>query len=332
MRPTFHPRLAGLTPFDDPGVFVGFTFQRRGLVFDLGNATALSSRDLVKVSHAFVSHTHMDHFIGFDHLVRLLLGRTKRLFLYGPPGFLKNVEGRLSGYTWNLVENYESRFLLVAAEVGEDHVTTRTFACRQAFAPVDESRAPFTGTLLSEPALTVTAAVLDHKIPCLGFALAERFHVNVMKDRLTEMGLAVGPWLARMKESLWSGAPPETPVEAPTPDGGTRALTLGEVAEKAVRITPGQKIAYVTDAAGSPENEERILALANHADHLFIEAAFLHQDLSEAREKHHLTARQAGSLARRAGAKDLTVFHFSPRYAGREGELIAEARAAFRDE
>ncbi|MBU2488832.1 MAG: ribonuclease Z [Proteobacteria bacterium] len=332
MRPTFHPRLAGQTPFDDPGVFVGFIFEKRALLFDLGHATALSSRDLVKVSHAFVSHTHMDHFIGFDHLVRLLLGRNKHLFVYGPPGFLKNVEGHLSGYTWNLVENYGSRFLLTAAEVGTDEVITRTYACGKAFAPVEEAREPFSGILFSEPSLTVSATVLDHKTPCLGFALSERFHVNVLKDRLAEMGLAIGPWLARMKEALWTGAPLDSLLDAPAVDGSIRRLPLGEVREKAVRISPGQKIAYVTDVVASPENEARILDLAANADHLFIEAAFLHEDLAEARKKHHLTARQAGDLARRAGARDFTVFHISPRYAGRENELHAEALRAFSGE
>jgi ribonuclease Z len=43
----------------------------------------------------------------------------------------------------------------------------------------------------------------------------------------------------------------------------------------------------------------------------------------------HLTARQAGSIARAAGARLVTPFHFSPRYAGREAELRAEVEAAW---
>ena len=46
-------------------------------------------------------------------------------------------------------------------------------------------------------------------------------------------------------------------------------------------------------------------------------------------ESMHLTARQAGSIARAAGAKLVIPFHFSPRYAGREAELRREVEAAW---
>ena len=65
MRPVFHPRLVN-RPFDDPGLFVPFLFDARALLFDCGENPALSSRDILKISHIFISHTHMDHFFGFD--------------------------------------------------------------------------------------------------------------------------------------------------------------------------------------------------------------------------------------------------------------------------
>jgi len=65
--------------------------------------------------------------------------------------------------------------------------------------------------------------------------------------------------------------------------------------------------------------------LAMEADHLFIEAAFLEKDRETAKRKYHLTAREAGLVARRAGVKQFTLLHFSPRYSGQEEAFLKEA-------
>jgi ribonuclease Z len=77
-------------------------------------------------------------------------------------------------------------------------------------------------------------------------------------------------------------------------------------------------------------NNEKIIEFVRDSDHLFMEAAFLDRDHETARQKYHLTARQAGELAARAGARQLNVFHFSPRYLGQETLLYEEALDAYK--
>lgn len=331
MHPLLHPRLIN-SPFDDPGLYVSLFFENRALLFDLGDISSLSSRDVLKISHVFVSHTHMDHFIGFDQLLRLFLGREKTLYLYGPEGFLSHLEGRLSGYSWNLVRHYDTRLTLEATEVHPDYLISRQYPCRSAFIPVHpEKRRPFHGVLLKEPALTVSAVILDHSIPCLGFSIKEHFHVNIMKDKVAELGLTVGPWLRRFKQALYHHQDPGSPFEVAfgTDTGPASAFALKDLADRIAIITPGQKITYVTDVGGSTSNLETLVEFAKDSGHLFIEAAFLEKHADIAATKFHLTARQAGWIAGKSGSRSFTLFHFSPRYIG-QGELLQqEAREAF---
>ena len=189
MSPSFRPRLVN-DPFDDPALFIALAFEKRALLFDMGDLGRLSARDILKISHGFVSHTHMDHFCGFDRLLRLCLGREKQLHLYGPEGFLENLEGKLKAYNWNLVDHYRYPFELIAYEITADQIHTRRYPCRSRFMPDPgmDQRQPFSGVLLQEPSLRVEARILDHGTPCLGFSLAEPLHINI-DNRLMVCGM-----------------------------------------------------------------------------------------------------------------------------------------------
>lgn len=329
MTPVFHPVLVN-SPFADPCVYVDFLFDRRAMLFDLGTLSDLPTRKILRISHIFVSHTHIDHFIGFDHLVRLCLGRQKQIHLFGPAGFVDQVWHRLASYTWNLVYSYDTDFTVVATEIHPDGSgLSSEFHCLRGFKPENVTVRRFTDSIIHlEEGLLVRAAQLDHKIPSLAFSLEEKLHVNILKKRLEEAGLVVGPWLNGLKQAIQQEKPDDTPIQA----AGTRGavvLTLRELREQIVKIETGQKVCYVTDAAFTPENAERIVDLAREADYLFIEATFLDDDSDRAATRHHLTASQAGKLARRAAVARVIPFHFSPRYTGRGNEISAELQQAW---
>src|SRR6185312_3253880 len=119
MRPISDASLVN-REFGDPGVFIDLKFERRAILFDIGDVTALPTRKLLRVSDIFVSHTHMDHFAGFDHLLRVCLGRDTGVRVYGPAQFIGQLEHKLHAYTWNLVQNYQTDFVITAHELGAD--------------------------------------------------------------------------------------------------------------------------------------------------------------------------------------------------------------------
>lgn len=297
------------------------------MLLDMGDLRHVANRKLLRVERAVVTHTHMDHFIGFDHLLRLMLGRDKTLVVTGPEGFLDRVTAKISAYTWNLIEGYPVR--LVAEEISDGTLRSAAFTGAGGMGPEPLPERPFHGVVHAERLYSMHAAVLDHGIPVLGAALHETEHISVNKDRLERIGLVPGPWLRELKHAVRRCEDDDRPIRADTPDGSGRAYRRRDLADEIILRSPGQRLAYVTDIRHTAENVDRVSALARGADLLVCEAAFLHEDVDLARERSHLTARQAGEIARAAGVQRLAPFHLSPRYQGREREFLDEAADAF---
>ncbi|HMA67601.1 MAG TPA: ribonuclease Z [Desulfosalsimonadaceae bacterium] len=320
----------------DPALFLPFSCQREAYLFDIGDTTPLSSRNLLKISHVFVSHTHMDHFIGFDRLLRLVLGRDKTLHFFGPEGFLANVEGKLAGYCWNLVNNYSNSLVIKAAEIDGSQIKQRSYSCRHQFRQLEETRCNISTwpvTIREDAVHKVRAVILDHGLSCLGFSLEENFRINIRKDGLSRLGLCAGEWLHHFKQAIYERQNPDMIIAAPASEAaaGKKRFRFADLQQELAVISKGQKISYIADAAYTEENMEKIRTLAADSDHLFIEAAFLDADRDHALEKKHLTARQAGHIAAMANAGRYTLFHFSPRYDGTGPQAFyREADAAYR--
>src|SRR5256884_4274476 len=165
MRCLFEPRLVNDT-FGDPGLYVDFRDERRALLFDLGDITVLPPRKLMRVSHVFVTHTHMDRFSGFDHLLRVVLGRKAGLTLFGGPDFVAQVEHKLRAYTWNVVHRYDE-LVLEVCEIGIDgrgqraRFSSRTRFGREAIASFELPD----DVLHDEATFRVRGRFVDHDIP-----------------------------------------------------------------------------------------------------------------------------------------------------------------------
>jgi ribonuclease Z len=157
----------------------------------------------------------------------------------------------------------------------------------------------------------VRAFETEHRTRSVGWTLVEddrrgRFD----RDRAEELGVPVGPKFGELHDG--------NPVE----------LEDGRVVEPEQVVgdpRPGRRLVYTGDTRPVSSTEE----IAVGADLLIHEATFASDEADRARSTGHTTAREAGQLARRAGAKRLALTHISSRYAGDASEIAREAAAAF---
>jgi len=335
MRTTLDFRLVDPSGFE-PGLVADVRDERRALLFDLGESVQqLAPRVLLRSTHVFVTHAHMDHFAGFDHLLALGLGRVRRLVLWGAPGFVDRVEHKLLAYSWNVVHRYQPPMVIEVHSIEADGSRRHaSFSSAQGFARRDDLPTPpgGDGVLLDEALFTVRATIVDHEMPVLAFAVDEKPQLRVATDRIAALGLTTGAWLRTLKCAVLAGADDTTPIDVVwrDRDGDHRAVRrVGELRPAVLDAVEGRRIGYVTDLCFSPANVERLQRLLMDVDLLHIEAVFADAERDHAVRKNHLTARQAGEIARALRAKRVVPFHHSPRYRGREQVLRDEVRVAW---
>ncbi|RME66158.1 MAG: ribonuclease Z, partial [Nitrospirae bacterium] len=236
MRPSFvHAPVNSL--FEDPLVYVNFIYEKRAILFDLGEFQGLTNRQINRVTHVFVSHLHIDHFIGFDRFLRIRLSTEEPFTVVGPPGITEAIEGHLRGYTWNLIEEYPCRFFVI--ETDGQWAKLSSFSARDSFKRINHSEWQLKeGRVVEEGSFWVRTIMVDHGIPCLVYRLQEQCHVNILKDKLEERGFEVGPWLGRLKEMVRQGRIDEW---IDTPHTKVKVMDLMDV----VKITEGQSLCYI---------------------------------------------------------------------------------------
>jgi ribonuclease Z len=144
-----------------------------------------------------------------------------------------------------------------------------------------------------------------------GYALVEeerrgRFH----PDLATSLGIPEGPLWGRLHKG-----------EAVTLDDG-RIITPAELVGP---TRAGRKIVLTGDTRPC----EATVEAASGADVLVHEATFADEEAPRAVETGHATAREAATVAARAGVGRLILTHFSARYSRDPGDLEREAKEVF---
>lgn len=150
------------------------------------------------------------------------------------------------------------------------------------------------GEIYRDEKISLRAARLDHGVDTFGYRLEEHDGRTMLPEKLEAAGVR-GPVI---KELIRQGE-----IEV---DG--RRVRLEDVSVE----KKGQSFAFVMDTRLCRGAFE----LAEGVDLLVCESTYLSSEEREARAHGHLTAKQAGRIAKEAGAKRLVLSHFSQRYGG----------------
>ena len=158
----------------------------------------------------------------------------------------------------------------------------------------------------------IRAFPLEHTKTCVGYTLEELDRPGEFNpQKAQELGVPVGPLWAQLQQGFEVKATDGTTVTPEQVLGPKRS---------------GRKFSFVTDTL----YKTSIAPEVRGSDLLICEGMFEDELIDQAKEKKHMTASQAATIARDADVRRMCMIHYSPRYTDRDLEkLLEQARAVW---
>ncbi|MGL4464722.1 MAG: MBL fold metallo-hydrolase [Planctomycetia bacterium] len=307
----------------DPALFVDYPGRDDALLFDAGDNAALPARRLADLAALFITHHHMDHFVGLDRIVRQNLDSDKTVSVFGPTGTISRIHQRLTSYEFPFFPF--QKLALDVCELAPGVRRRAVLRCADKFPTPTVTEETWDGPVVySHAGRSVEATPVDHTVPCLAYAFVEHGGRRPDAAKLKAGGLRPGPWLGEAQRLLAEGAPGETVLEI---DGGS--FRLDKLTDRYFTRNAERRVAYVTDTRWNDVSRPGLLKLANKAERLYCDSFYTAAHAAQAAKHGHMTAADAAEFAVAARVKELVLIHFSQRYHGNYQALLTEARAVF---
>lgn len=309
-------------PFGDPAFLITPAQWETSLLFDCGNLQHLKPRDLQRIRWLFLSHLHIDHFIGFDQLLRARLFSDIPLTVYGPQGTTRTLAHRLQGYAWNLTS--DSPFVVRSFDLHtSEPISGLEFSCSHGFQPVvlkSDSESPSADHSIElAKGATVQSHLVEHGVACLCYRLNLINPPKFSLEKAQELGLNPGPWV----RELILGQPITMEVQ-----GATRSQNW--LSKELLALPACSSLGYLTDTQITPPLAEHLARFFHRVDLLLSECAYLKEEAELAAQHLHMTTENVGTLAKRSLTKKLWLFHLSRRHLKNGGGAhLNQVRAIF---
>lgn len=307
----------------DPVLYVDYPDRDNALLFDAGDNAALEFERLADLEAVFVTHHHVDHFIGLDRIIRANIDNDKTLSIFGPVNTIQKVYDRIKSYEYPFFPF--QKITIRVHEILPGCIRWALLECRQRFPePVVEERAWSGGTVFGNDEVAVEAVHTDHTVPGLAYAFVEKPGYHLDSRQIDRGLLKPGKWVAEVLKRLHADESLDSTLDI---QGGR--FRLGGLVEQYFRKSRGTRIAFVTDTFWSEDVQPGLLKLAHKADRLYCDSFYMEAQAKAAAKHRHMTAANAARFAEAAKVHELVLIHFSKRYVGRYAALLEEARKIF---
>ncbi|NME70714.1 MBL fold metallo-hydrolase [Flammeovirga aprica] len=283
---------------------------------DCGEAKSLGVKECQNTEAMFISHTHIDHFVNFDTLLRHQIGTGRKVMICGPKGITDQVQNRIKSYCWNLIEegaiSYEIREII-------DH---QSFKVTHLNPPLwdQEIEGNYTkDQIFNKKDFGVEFEILDHKTDSISYL----FKANDKTKIELEKGFKGGKWVADLKRAFEEN---NSSANIEIEGENYKAEELFYM----VKIEKGKRTGIILDHAATPENHEKIINKFSGCDEIYIESFYKDEDKEFAIKNFHSYASMSGKIMKECKVKKAIPVHFSRKYSESEiEELVLQFEQAY---
>jgi ribonuclease Z len=279
-------------------------------IVDCGDASGLGVKECQNAEVVFISHTHIDHFINFDQILRHQIGIERRVVITGPRDIHLQVQAKIRGYSWNLIKPgaivYEIREIISESEINVYEVEPPVWELKKI-------KTISSGVVYANDRFEVRFTLLDHKLPTVAYLFKE---VDSVKIDLSKGTFRGGAWVRLLKQAFEAGQN-EATIEI---EGNAyKAEELYHLLE----VKRGDSLGVIMDHAASEANHEKIKGLFTACNRVFIECFYKTEEKDMAALNYHSYAQASGKVMQACGVKEAIPVHFSRKYTQADLEQIA---------
>jgi len=278
-------------------------------ICECGDASELSVKDCQNAHAIFISHTHIDHFINFDTILRHQIGIEKKVIICGPKGIIQQVQSKIKGYHWNLIEKgsltYEVREIV-------DKDTIHVYELEPPTWDIKSIGQRTESTLFENKKFQVKFTILDHKIPSIAYLFQEHDTVKIEIEKASFKG---GKWVRELKTAFENQAE-NTSIEI------EEETYLAKDLFHLLNIKKGNSLGIIMDHAANEANHQKIKDLFSECDKVFIECFYKDEDKEFAVANFHSYSTQSGKIMKACKVKEAIPVHFSRKYKEEDIEIL----------